>query len=33
MIGWWNRRNFAFTDPVVRAWEWKFIPKDPEQGE
>lgn len=33
MIGLWNRRNFAFMDPVGRAWEWKFIPKDFEQGE
>lgn len=33
MIGWWNRPNFTFMDPVGRAWEWKFIPKDFDQSE
>ncbi|ROW02401.1 hypothetical protein VMCG_06073 [Cytospora schulzeri] len=33
MIGWWNRPNFTFMDPVGRAWEWKFIPKDFDESE
>lgn len=28
MIGHWNRPMFYFLDPVGRAWEWKFVPKD-----